>query len=202
MTAGAALTLPRSVALSGNGEVTLRLLERADRDAFLAFTKTLPEHDLLFLRIDITNPDVVDNWLDNVDLGRTVTVIAERDGAIVGYGSLHLNNATWSQHVAEIRVLTGPQARGMGLGRVLTETIFAVALERGIEKIMAQMTIDQKGAIATFEQLGFQAEALLRDHVKDRRGEKHDLLILSHDVAAFQAQLDGYGVSEAAGAGY
>jgi hypothetical protein len=42
----------------------------------------------------------------------------------------------------------------------------------------------------------------LRDHVKDRRGEKHDLLILSHDVAAFQAQLDGYGVSEAAGAGY
>jgi L-amino acid N-acyltransferase YncA len=201
MTGAGALALPRTVAVPGAGDVTLRLLQRTDRDAFLAFTTTLPDHDLLFLRIDITNPDVVDNWLDNIDLGRTVTVIAERDGRILGYGSLHLNNATWSRHVAEIRVLVGPELRGKGLGRVLTETIFAQALEHGVEKILAQMTIDQKGAIATFEQLGFQAEALLRDHVKDRHGQKHDLLILSHDVAAFQAQLDGYGVSEAAGAG-
>ena len=72
--------------------------------------------------------------------------------------------------------------RGKGLGRVLTEAIFAQALEHGIEKMVAQMTIDQKGAIATFEELGFRPEALLRDHVKDRYGEKHDLLVYSHDV--------------------
>jgi RimJ/RimL family protein N-acetyltransferase len=192
------LKLPRKIALTGGGELMLRLLERTDREAFLAFTGGLTDHDLLFLRTDITNPDVVDSWLDNIQAGRTITIVAERRGGIVGYGSLHLGNAAWSQHVGELRVLIGPDVRGKGLGRALTDAIFAQALDRGIEKMVAQMTIDQKGAIATFEEIGFRAEALLRDHVKDRHGEKHDLLVYSHDVHEFQSQMDAYGMSEAA----
>jgi RimJ/RimL family protein N-acetyltransferase len=48
-----------------------------------------------------------------------------------------------------------------------------------------------------FESMGFRGEALLRDHVKDRGGAKHDLVILSHDVARFQSQMDAYGMTEA-----
>jgi L-amino acid N-acyltransferase YncA len=181
-------------------EVTLRLMVRADRAAFRTFAQTLTEHDLLFLRRDITDADVLDGWLEEIDRGRTITVVAEAGGRILGYGSLHMAIANWSQHVGEIRVLVGKEARGKGLGRLLTEAVFAQALDQGIEKMVAQMTIDQKGAIATFEELGFKAEALLRDHVKDRAGDKHDLLVYSHDVQNFQSQLDAYGVSEAAGA--
>jgi len=65
-------------------------------------------------------------------------------------------------------VLISDEMRGKGLGRALTEAIFAQALDSGIEKMVAQMTLDQQGAISTFEQLGFKPEALLRDHVKDR----------------------------------
>jgi L-amino acid N-acyltransferase YncA len=192
------LTLPRQVKLSDGSEITLRLLGRLDREKFLAFTTSLPDHDLLFLRTDITNPDVIDGWLDNIDLERIVTIVAERAGKILGYGSLHMSNAPWSQHVGELRVLIDGSMRGKGLGRALTEAVFAQALERGIEKMVAQMTVDQKGAIATFEELGFKAEALLIDHVRDREGKKHDLLVYSHDVHGFQAQLDAYGVTEAA----
>ena len=194
-----ALQLPRNVKLSDGSEIMLRLLTRLDREKFLQFTQSLPDHDLLFLRIDITDPDVIDVWLDNVDLERIITIVAEREGKILGYGSLHMANARWSEHVGELRVLIDGSLRGKGLGRALTEAIFAQALEHGIEKMVAQMTIDQKGAIATFEELGFKAEALLRDHVKDRNGEKHDLLVYSHDVRAFQSQMDVYGVREAAG---
>ena len=194
-----ALTLPRTLKLTGGGEVTLRLLGRLDRDAFLSFTRSLPVHDLLFLRTDITNEDVIEGWLDNIDLERIITIIAERDERILGYGSLHLSTAPWSQHVGELRVLIDGSMRGQGLGRALTEAVFAQALDRGIEKMVAQMTVDQKGAIATFEELGFKPEALLIDHVKDREGKKHDLLVYSHDVHGFQSQLDAYGVSEAAG---
>ncbi len=195
------LTLPRQVKLSDGSEITLRLLGRLDRDAFLKFTTSLPDHDLLFLRTDITNPDVIEGWLDNIDLERIITIVAERDGGILGYGSLHISNAPWSRHVGELRVLIDGSMRGKGLGRALTESVFAQALDRGIEKMVAQMTVDQKGAIATFEELGFKPEALLLDHVKDREGKKHDLLVYSHDVHGFQAQMDAYGVSEAAGAG-
>lgn len=193
-----ALQLPRRTTLSDNSEITLRLLRRVDVEAFLAFTQSLSDHDLLFLRTDITDAGIVADWLDNVEAGRIVTIVAERDGRIFGYGSLHLSNAPWSQHVGELRVLISGTMRGKGLGRALTDAIFAQALDRGIEKMVAQMTIDQKGAIATFEELGFKAEALLRDHVKDRNGEKHDLLVYSHDVHEFQSQMDAYGMSDAA----
>jgi L-amino acid N-acyltransferase YncA len=194
-----ALTLPRMETTRDGRSVTVRYMDRDDREAFLAFTKTLPDHDLLFLRTDITDPDVVDGWLDNIDQERTVTIIAETEGRILGYASLHFSNAPWSQHVGELRVLLAEEARGQGLGRGLTETIFAQALDRGIEKMVAQMTIDQKGAIATFEERGFKPEALLRDHVKDRKGDKHDLLVFSHDVRSFQSQLNAYGVQAAGG---
>ncbi len=194
-----ALTLPRKTRLSDASEITLRLLGIADFDAFFAFTSSLPDHDLLFLRTDITNQAVLAGWFENIELGRILTVIAERQGSIYGYGSLHFSNAPWSQHVGELRVLIDGSMRGKGLGRALTEAVFAQALDRGIEKIMAQMTVDQKGAIATFEELGFKPEALLVDHVKDRDGRKHDLLVYSHDVNGFHAQLDAYGVTEAAG---
>jgi L-amino acid N-acyltransferase YncA len=189
-----ALTYPRTIELSGGSSVTLRFLLPADHDALLAFARSLPQHDTLFLRIDITQPAAIDEWLDNVERGRTVTIIAEDAEGICGYGSLHFSNAEWSQHVGELRVIVGERMRGRGLGRRLTEAAFAIALDRGLEKMVAQMTVDQDGAIATFEHLGFKSEALLRDQVKDRQGQKHDLLVLSHDVANFQAQLAAYGV--------
>ena len=44
---------------------------------------------------------------------------------------------------------------------------------------------------------GFKAEALLRDHVCDNSGQKHDIVILSHDVAEFQAKMEQYGLTDA-----
>jgi hypothetical protein len=71
------------------------------------------------------------------------------------------------------------------------------ALGLGVEKLTAQMTADQRGALAVFESMGFRGEALLRDQVKDRDGVKHDLVILGHDVARLQAQMQVYGLTEA-----
>ncbi len=64
----------------------------------------------------------------------------------------------------------------------------------GLEKLVVQMTVDQSGAIAIFEGLGFKAEALLRDHVKDKDGRNHDIVVLGHNVAQVRAQLEAYGL--------
>ena len=56
---------------------------------------------------------------------------------------------------------------------------------------------DQTGAIAIFESLGFKAEALLRDQVKDKAGKKHDIVVLGHNPAEVQAQLEAYGLPDA-----
>ena len=187
---------PRQVRLDG-GVVTLRYMTTADRKAALAFARALPAHDILFLRRDITQPEAIDLWLSGIERNRITSILAERDGTVLGYAIVDRGELSWSPHVAELRVMVSNGMRGKGLGRVLTQEAFAIALGLGIEKIIAQMTVDQKGAISVFQSMGFRPEALLRDHVKDRDGHKYDLLILAHEVAKFQSQMDAYGITKA-----
>lgn len=190
---------PATIDLGGGTKVTLRLMDAGDGAAMLAFARGLPEHDLLFLRRDITEDSEVQAWLHDIERGVSHTVVALNGSTIVGYGTMHRGTLRWDTHVAELRVMVAESMRAKGLGRLLTQEAFAIALTIGIEKVIAQMTLDQKGAIATFEGIGFRPEALLRDQVKDREGNKHDLLVLSHEVARFEAQLAAYGVAEAFG---
>ena len=99
----------------------------------------------------------------------------------------------WSPHVCEIRVLVLPVLRGKGLGRVLLERCVAAAIGGGATKLVARMTPDQVGAITLFEESGFRAEALLRDHVRDEAGAMHDLAILSLDPARAAARQAAFG---------
>jgi RimJ/RimL family protein N-acetyltransferase len=165
--------------------LTFRLMEPSDRDAILTFARSLPNDDLMFLRTDITEPKTVDAWVSYMKSGRTISVVAEADGKLAGYASIHLNDALWTRHVGELRVLVGRDHRGIGLGKRLTNEAFAIAKDLGLKKITAQMPTDQRGARQVFEHLGFRPEALLADHVMSRDGRTHDLLIMSYDVAGF-----------------
>jgi len=182
----------------GGQRVTLRLMDATDGDGILAFARRLPEHDLLFLRRDITQADQVETWVQRIEAGVTTSLLVlDQDDSIAGYATVDGSDLPWSQHVAELRVPVGPTLRGRGIGRLLTEEAFRIALGMGVDKILGQVTVDQHEAIAVFRSLGFQPEALLRDHVKDREGEKHDLVSLSHDVAAAQRTMAAVGVLEA-----
>ncbi|HEU4760029.1 MAG TPA: GNAT family N-acetyltransferase, partial [Dehalococcoidia bacterium] len=107
-------TYPWTTTIDGH-EVTFRLMTPADHDAVLEFARALPAHDLMFLRTDVTQPQVVDEWVRNLEAGRTITVIGEAEGKVAGYGSLHRNEALWTRHVGEMRVLVGEGFRGLGL---------------------------------------------------------------------------------------
>ncbi len=170
----------------GGVEITLRLMEPSDRDTILNFGRSLPDHDLLFLRTDVTDPKVIDEWVENLKKGRTITVIAEGDGGdLLGYASLHHNEVLWTRHVGEIRVMLKPELRGFGLGKALANEVFAIAKDMGLQKVMVQMTTDQRGARGMVESLGFRPEALLADFVMGRDGRTYDLLIMSYDVTGF-----------------
>ncbi|MFM9828902.1 MAG: N-acetyltransferase family protein [Sphingomonas sp.] len=172
---------------------TLRRFEATDTLAMLAFTKTLPEHDLLFLSRDVQHPRVVDAWAAAIGDGSIDSLVAEDGGQIVGTAALVRDPLGWSTHVGEVRLLVSPTRRGAGLGRDLLEAIFAVAHAHGLEKLVAQMTPDQAGSVALFESLGFRGEALLRDHVRDRAGHLHDLVILSLRLRAVAARHEAFG---------
>jgi len=178
-------TYPWTTALDGV-QLTFRLMTPDDGPKIEAFAKVLPEDDLIFLRTDITQPETVRIWMNYIKSGRTMSVIAETaEGKIAGYASIHLNEANWTRHVGELRVLVGGEHRGIGLGKRLTNEAFSIAKDLGLKKITAQMSTDQRSARGVFEHLGFRPEALLADHVMSRDGRTHDLLIMSYDVSGF-----------------
>jgi len=191
---------PRRLSLKGRKAVQVRPMAYEDADTLHAFFCAIPEEDLLFLRRDVTDRDVIESWAQDVAAGNTLTLLAEQDGRIVGEASIHRSRVPWTAHVGEVRVVVDADHRTAGLGSSLLQAAFLEALSLGVEKIIAEMTPDQKGAITLFQKLGFRIESLLRDHVRDRAGQKRDLVVMAHEVHAANEQLAHLGITEALGA--
>ena len=136
----------------------------------------------MFLRVDITDPAAIDEWIANIEAGLSATLLAFDGNGVVGYATVHRNHAPWTRGVGEIRVNVSAAYRARGLGRSLTSQIFDLARGLGLRKLMANMTTDQPGAQAAFRRLGFVPEALLADYVEDRNGTPRDLVMMSYDI--------------------
>lgn len=189
-------TYPRTVDCGGVA-IELRRFTPADEAAVLYFANQLPRHDLLFINRDITHPRVIRAWLAEIAEGTITTVLAvtrDKGGErVVGCCAVVADALSWSPHVGEIRVLVAADMRALGLGRLLAQEALAEGIARGLTKLTVRMTIDQRGAIAVFEDLGFRGEALLKNHVA-LGGIQHDIAVLSHDVAQVAAQQTMLGV--------
>ena len=179
---------PQTVELGDGSNITLRAMGPDDRGAILQFAKNLPEEDLLFLTIDLTQDESIDGWLNNIEAGITTSLLAYADKELVGYATVHRETAPWTRHMGEIRVNIAPSLRSKGLGRVLISHIFDICRELKLTKILARMTAEQKGAQTAFRKLGFIAEALLADFIIDRKGLSHDLVMMTYDVEGLSDQ--------------
>ncbi len=162
--------------------VTFRTMVAADRDKLLSLTRALPEHDLLFLPMDITQAEVIDAWIHDIESGKTLTVLAEEDDRLIGYCSLHYSEILWTRHLGEIRLFVGPEHRSKGIGGELARRVFEIASELGLQKLVVHMLASQRTAQTLFHDLGFIPEAMLHDWAIDRNGRTHDLITMSREV--------------------
>ena len=78
---------PRTVTTDA-GDVVFRLMTAADEEAVLAFAKGLPVHDLLFLPRNISEPRVLRAWVNEIDRGSIVSLLALQGGRVVGCGTV------------------------------------------------------------------------------------------------------------------
>ncbi len=173
---------PREINLPDGAAVEIRPMTSNDREAMLAFARQLPADDLLFLRVDITQPEVVDQWIDQVEQGLSHSLVACDEGGLIGYATVHRSDARWTRKIGEIRVNVSQDYRSRGLGRHLTAEIFDVARGLGLRKLTASMIADQHGAQAAFRRLGFVPEAMLGDYVDDMNGTPRDLVIMTYEI--------------------
>ncbi|MEM7467335.1 MAG: GNAT family protein [Pseudomonadota bacterium] len=185
---------PLDVELKGR-PYRLRKMQETDGEEIMKFAATLPPHDLLYMRRDITREQGVARWIAGSQEGRIHSLIAENStGDMVGYSTIHQDDLDWTKHVADLRVALATTERGTGLGRLLIREAFNIALSLNVSRVTAHMTPDQIASRNLFQELGFQNEALLKDHVCDREEKLHDLLIMACNVETFLATRQAFGV--------
>ena len=93
--------------------VTVRMMTSSDGPRLLTFAQQLSDHDLLFLRRDITKQSTIDKWVQNIEDGVMHTVLAEDKMQVLGYSSLYRND--FDLHVAELRVQPASPSLGLAV---------------------------------------------------------------------------------------
>jgi L-amino acid N-acyltransferase YncA len=186
MTAGTVVArhFPWTTAIAGE-EVSFRLMESSDGEKVRQFVKGLPEEDLFYLMDDIRDTAGMKRWIDGIRENSIISVLAERSGQLLGYGTLRCGHLQWTRHLGEIRIMMSPEARGKGIGKLLAKEVFAAAHDIGLRRIIARLTSRQTPARYLFQHLGFHIEAVLADCVIDNRGHTQDLIFMSYDVTGF-----------------
>lgn len=174
------------------------LREVSDDDAVAVheFFASLTQEDRTYVWDDVADQAVTQRWVSD---SQRHAMVAEQDGRIAAFAALK-PQTDWSGHVAELVLVVGEWARRQGHGRQLAQAMLLGALEQGFTKVSVRVSTERPGAIAMFQGIGFQAEALLRDHLREpESGELHDLIILSHFVEETYSQMMAAGMDSVTG---
>jgi ribosomal protein S18 acetylase RimI-like enzyme len=169
----------------------IRPIEPGDQDPLSRFLERIPDADRTFLKEDVEDPEVVAAWTRPAP-ARAIAIDGQ---AVLGYVAVVPLHG-WSSHVGEVRLVVDPDERGRGLGRALARRAVLEAIDLGLAKLMVEVIADQEALIAMFRALGFEPEALLTDHVRDRAGELRDLLVLANSVDEQFAALAAVGITD------
>ena len=89
--------------LEDGTEVLIRELREDDLEPSLAFFRSLAPEDRLYLRNDVTDPEVVAGRLRLMRGGRIIRLGVFAGDDIVGDGSLESEGYAWKNHIAEMR---------------------------------------------------------------------------------------------------
>lgn len=148
-----------------------------DGDALLRFFNELPEHDRSYLKDDLADPDVMQQWLSA--RGVRSLVVVDENGEVEALASFAVGVGR-RDHVADLRVVVRADRRGTGLGTEIARAAVLQILRLGCRKITVEVGATQDATIRLFGGLGFVPEALLRDEVQTDSGGYDDLVLLAH----------------------
>ena len=176
--------------------MTIADLDPAHLAPLSRFAGALPDGDVTFIEEDVRDPAVVEGWVQARPGDRARRWVALDDGGeVIGLAAL-VPLIGWSSHVGSLRLVVHPAHRGRGVGGALARHALVQAAHLELRKVVVEVVAEQEPAVRLFFDLGFQAEALLHDHIRDRAGDLRDLLVLAHHLEDNWSAMASVGVEE------
>lgn len=171
---------PKELTLRDGTKVNVRPLEPGDADKLLQFFLDLPETDRYFLKDDVTSPELVRSWTENLDYDRALPLVAMSDGSMVAEAVLVRRRGNARSHVGEVRVTVLPDFRSRGLGTAMIRHLCDIADDAGLDRVMFEIVADQEAeALKAAEWMGFLRVGTIEGGARDPNGHAHDIILLT-----------------------
>jgi len=184
--------MENTVKLRDGTEILIRPIRKDDLDRSFAFFQALPEEDRIFLRVDVSKREVVEQRIKRVESGDIERIVAIHGDEIVADGELELKGEGWKEHVGELRLVVAHASQRKGIGTLMARELYKLAAQHKLEEIIVRMMRPQHGARTIFRRLGFQEMVTIPEYVKDLAGTKQDLIVMRCDLESLWRELEDY----------
>ncbi|MBU3914811.1 GNAT family N-acetyltransferase [bacterium] len=171
---------------------TIREPSSADIDKSFEFFQGLDESDKAYLRVDVTDRDIVSQRFNGNSSQTVKRLIALVDDKIVADGAIELRSHGWEKHIAELRLIVDSSSKGKGIGGKMAEELYMLASQEKVEEIIVKVMSPHKDAIAIFSKIGFKEDVVIKNYVKDLNGQKQDLIIMRCDLEGLWKDMEDY----------
>lgn len=178
--------------LKDGTRIILRDLSIDDIEALMKFYAALPPEDRKYLRVDVTNREIVEERLDLMASGQVLRIAALFGDEIIAEGALELSGEKWRRHQGELRVIVAGTYQHKGLGLIMFRELYFLAQEKKVELLVVKMMRPQIAAQRICRKLGFREEVLLPDYVRDLSGHAQDLVIMTCNMSDLWKEIDHY----------
>ncbi len=171
--------------LKDGTQVVLRPMTKLDRKAVGEFFGSLTPSVLQYVRHDVTDPNVLNKWCEQLNYEKVFPLLAFKGDTVVANATLHRVGHGWRKHLGTLRIVVDPAYHEKGLGTLMINELVELAQEFGLEKLMVEFPLKAHSALAMFKHVGFSPRAVIEGLMKDRHGQNLDIVIMVMDVAAY-----------------
>jgi len=182
--------LQKKMTLKDGTEITIRELTLDDLENLMKFFTSLPLKDQQYLRIDVTNKEIVKTRISDALHKKDIRLAVLHNDQIIATGALELSHDDWRRNQGELRLIVAHDYQHKGIGLMLARELYYLAVENGVKKLVVKMMKKQKSARNLLKKLGFSHEVIIPDYVTDRSEKLQDLVIMTCDMKDFWKELE------------
>lgn len=184
--------MKKIVHLRDGTEVIIRNMKENDLEKSFAFFQALSNKDRLYLRVDVTNKELVKKRIRDMKYKNILRIVATLPNSIIADGALEFEDHGWEDHVGELRLIVANRFRRKGLGILMANELYSLAAKQGIEEIVVKIMKPQKDAQCIFKRLGFHHDITLPSSIYDLNHMKQDLIIMRCKLKELWSELADY----------
>ena len=161
-------------ALPDGLRLLLRPLAKGDTDALAKLFARATPADLERFRSDPTDRQVIESWIDELDLSKIFPVVAVANDRIIGDVTIHFGRK-YQRHLGWLRVFLDREFRRRGIGTLMIQATIDIARRVGLHQLRGYIPTDQPTIIKAFENLGFRNEFTHQDYAMLQDGHTLDV---------------------------